>query len=227
MISASNLFNMIMTIRKPLLFLITVCQFGFLGAQDPERFREELSPFFEESTSELMNLQGNILFVGSSSIRMWKTIRQDLSNDRILNRGFGGSEMSDLLYYSDKLITRYKPSKIFIYEGDNDISNGEKPKSIIAEFDSLITTIRYELPKVPIILISAKPSISRWHLKRKYVKFNKKIRKFCEKNEVAYADIWTPMMDGKNLRTDLFIEDDLHLNNRGYDVWVEVLSSYL
>lgn len=197
-----------------------------VAAQDPKRFKKELSSVLEETSAEVQALTGAVLFTGSSSIRFWKNIQDYFPKEKILNRGFGGSETSDLIYYSNDLILKYKPKNIFIYEGDNDIANNEHPKKIIRETKKLIKKIRSELTDVPIVLISAKPSLSRWHLKDKYIDLNNRFAKYCDKHEQAfYADTWSIMLNADgSVMEELFIEDGLHMNSKGYDLWAKVLS---
>ena len=178
-----------------------------------------------------MDKENLILFTGSSSIRLWVDFDSYFPNHNVLNRGFGGSETSDLIHFADELILKYSPSQIFIYEGDNDINSGEKPGRIIKEMKQLLGMIR-EVPalaEVPVVLISAKPSIARIHLKKQYLSFNKKLEKLADKQaNCRYVDVWSIMFDEEGeLREDIFIEDNLHMNKRGYDIWIKVIEPLL
>jgi lysophospholipase L1-like esterase len=177
-----------------------------------------------------LNKKKLILFTGSSSIRMWKDLKIDFPKHNVLNRGFGGSEMSDLLYYAQPLIVNYKPLKIFIYEGDNDINSGKSAEEILKSAEDLLVVIRKNLPKnVRVVFISPKPSIARSHLNDKYKDYNQKLKVWCSQHRyVQFADVWTPMLDssGKVL-PELFIEDGLHMNRKGYDIWKQVLEKFL
>lgn len=199
-----------------------------LSAQNPERFGKEVQELIAADSS--INRTDIILFTGSSSIRLWKDIASSFPEHNVLNRGFGGSEMSDLVYFSDKLILPYKPQKIFIYEGDNDLNAGKSVDQILLSADSLLTIIRKNLPpEIPVIFISPKPSVARWGMKDKYVSFNTELKAWTRKHEnVEFADVWTPMLDRQgNVRTDLFVEDRLHMNKTGYEIWARVLRKYL
>ena len=199
-----------------------------LMAQDPKRFDKEIHNLVAgDSTISKRKL---ILFTGSSSIRFWSGLRKDFPNRNVLNRGFGGSEMSDLLYYAEPLILNYNPRKIFIYEGDNDINSGKSTEEILANADKLLILLRAHLPaKVKIIFISAKPSIARWHLKEKYEEFNRKLMVWTStRKNVLYADVWTPMLDSTGaVRKDLFVEDNLHMNQVGYTIWATVIGKLI
>ena len=181
--------------------------------------------------SLIKNTKNVILFTGSSSIRMWTDLQTDFPDKNVLNRAFGGSTMHDLLYFADQVIIPYNPKTIFIYEGDNDLGFANTaPQQILASGDSLLSIIRAKLPNtIKIYFISPKPSIVRWHLKDQYVEFNRQLKAWAKaKKNVYFIDVWTPMIhaDG-SLKTELFMEDGLHMNRKGYDIWREVLQAYV
>jgi lysophospholipase L1-like esterase len=161
---------------------------------------------------------------------MWSGLQSDFPNYNIVNRGFGGSQTSDLLYFFDQLILPYNPKKIFIYEGDNDLSAGKSPEQIVSTMDSVIAMIRQRVSKtVPIYVISPKPSISRWHLKEKYIKFNELMNdSVSKKRNVHFIDVWSPALDKDGVVIkDIFLEDGLHMNSKGYAIWARVLRKHL
>ena len=199
-----------------------------VNAQDPLRLQAEVAELTANDKS--LNKKGIILFTGSSSIRMWSSLQADFPNYNIVNRGFGGSQTSDLLYFFDQLILPYNPKKIFIYEGDNDLSLGKSPDQILSTMDSVITMIRQKVSKtVPIYVISPKPSISRWHLKDKYIEFNARMSELAStKKKVYFIDVWSPALDKDGtVIKDIFLEDGLHMNSKGYAIWANVLRKYL
>lgn len=196
-------------------------------AQNPQRFQKEVDSIVAHNLSvDRANL---IVFTGSSSIRMWADLKKAFPNRNVVNLGFGGSEMADLLYYTDKVILQFKPKQVFIYEGDNDISKDRTTDEILASADAILTAIQKDLPQTEVIFISPKPSVSRWHLKKKYEAFNKSLRAWTQnKKNVKYADVWTPMLKKNGeVRDDLFIGDKLHMNEKGYDIWQKALGKYL
>lgn len=209
-----------------LVFLI--CITGSLFGQDPLRFEKEVSNLLAGDTA--VNHKKLILFTGSSSIRMWKSLAADYSSSNTLNRGFGGSEMSDLLHFADQLIIHYNPKEIFIYEGDNDLNSGKEAADILKTADQLLRLIRQRLPKnVKVFFISAKPSLARWTLKEKYLDYNKKLEAWTRtEKKVTYVDVWAPLVDtnGEVLK-DIFIADGLHLNEEGYRLWAGAIKKYL
>jgi lysophospholipase L1-like esterase len=217
--------NCMMRLR---IFIVLLCSFTGLSAQDPLRFEKEIQSLIAGDTS--VNNRKLILFTGSSSIRFWNSLEQDFPKHNVVNKGFGGSEMKDLLYYAEPLILKHKPKKIFIYEGDNDINAGKTPEEILKTADELLKIIRKRLSKkVEIIFASAKPSLARWQLKEQYQIFNAQLKDWTSKHKrVKFADVWTPMLDDKGeVRTNLFVEDNLHMNQKGYEIWTAVLRKYL
>jgi len=197
-------------------------------AQDPLRFDQEVKKLIAGDTA--ITRKKLILFTGSSSIRFWGDIKKYYPQYNVVNRGFGGSQMSDLVYYTDKLILPYNPERIFIYEGDNDLAAGKKPEEILAGADSILKSIRTHLSKkVPVFFISPKPSLARWKLKDQYILYNKILKDWIgyQKN-VTYIDMWTPLLNEEGYpKKGIFIEDGLHLNSQGYLIWARVIEPYL
>ena len=212
-------------------FIISLIAFFLattLCAQDPLRFQKDVDRIM---TRDSGNVKKNpVIFTGSSSIGMWKDLDQAFPDQNVLNHGFGGSHMSDLMYYYPRLVVSFKPKMVFIYEGDNDIASGKSPETILRTADSLVKGLRKALPgKTKIYFIAAKPSKARWHLKEQYMEFNAALRTFTAQHKnVFFVDVWTPMIgsDGVVLQ-DIFIEDGLHMNSKGYEIWKEVIEPIL
>jgi len=209
--------------------IVLLLLFQFLAvtlfAQHPLRFQKEVDELI--AGDSIINKKELIVFTGSSSIRLWSDLKTDFPNHNVLNRGFGGSEMSDLLYFAHPLILNYQPARVFIYEGDNDIHAGRSAEEILAHADTLLTLLRQQLPaNVRVCFISAKPSVARWQLKATYEDFNRKLKEWtATKKNVLYVDVWTPMLDEKGeVQKDLFMADNLHMNRKGYDIWKKVIS---
>jgi len=218
-----------MTIRLLFLLILLVATSSYAQeAKDPTRFKDEIASLTANDKS--VNKKHLILFTGSSSIRLWKNLQSSFPGKNILNRGFGGSEMSDLLYYFDQLILPYQPEQIFIYEGDNDTNGGKTSEQILKDASLLLNKIRSRVSsKVEVLFISAKPSLARAQLKDQYLKFNADLKAWTEKQQnVKFVDVWTPMMDKKGeVMRDLFIEDQLHMNEKGYLIWKKVIGRYV
>ncbi len=171
---------------------------------------------------------GTTVFTGSSTIRMWKSLQSDFPDHAILNTGFGGSKASDLETHLFPLVIRLEPSRVFIYEGDNDLWAGVGVADILTSLDNIVTRLHLINPDMEIILIGAKPSPSRWEKKASYLIFNQKLSEYClAKERVEFIDTWKALIDQSgNPRPELFIQDQLHLNGEGYKVWTEIFKPH-
>lgn len=212
---------------KSSFFILLLIPLFCLSQQNPT-FKDEVLSITKKCDSLWDSSRETIVFTGSSSVRMWKNLPSVFPEHQILNTGFGGSQTIDLLGYSKELILKYKPKKVFIYEGDNDISAKKKSKEIIHTFNELITQIKKSDSITNIVIISPKPSIVRWNLKGKYKRLNRKLEKICKKDyNLEYANVWDIMLDKRKLKTDLFLNDGLHMNAKGYELWFSVLKNYI
>jgi lysophospholipase L1-like esterase len=213
---------------QKILLIVTLLHIALVAeAQDPKRFQSEIDKIVARDSSH--RDENLVVFAGSSTFRMWGTLQEDFPSHHILNHGFGGSEMSDLLFYVDELIIRNEPSQVFIYEGDNDLNHGKQYKEILRTADKLVDAIRTKLPATAeIIFVTAKPSPSRWQHKKKYRQFNRKLKRWTKrKANVKTLDTWAVMLDKEgNPKPELFIEDRLHMNAKGYALWAKVFKPY-
>ncbi|MDG1572373.1 SGNH/GDSL hydrolase family protein [Robiginitalea sp. M366] len=188
--------------------------------QDPKRFATEVAQIQTRMDSLWDPAQPAVVFTGSSSIRMWTSLAQDFPGTQTLNTGFGGSQATDLNHYLDPLVLDYQPVQVFIYEGDNDLAEGKRPRRILKTLQAITAQIHARYPGTSVVWLAAKPSISRWKLRSRYRRFNRKLRRHARKAPgVDFADVWTPMLQGRKLNPDLFIEDGLHMNASGYRLW--------
>ena len=175
---------------------------------------------FEANDERSPQPENAILFVGSSSIRMWD-LPKSFPGEKTINRGFGGSEIADSTHFAARLVFPYKPRQIILYAGDNDIANGKTAKEVAKDFEAFVATVREVMPKVPIAYIAIKPSIARWNLWPTIQAANSAIESRCGSDpSLTFIDIAPVMLgeDGKPL-ADLFLKDGLHLNARGYALW--------
>ena len=196
--------------------------------QDPQRFSSEVSQLITKTGTTYQS--NTILFTGSSSIRLWADLAERFPEFNVINTGFGGSQMSDMFYFAQELIVAQKPKQIFIYEGDNDLGEGKTAEQIFSDAEKLLHYIRGQLSKkIEIVFITPKPSIRRWHLKTQYEEYISKLKTWAAKQKnVKCVDVWTPMLDAnRELKKDLFLEDDLHMNPKGYDIWTAAIKPYL
>lgn len=170
-----------------------------------------------------------VLFIGSSSIVKWKTLAQDFPHVPVINRGFGGSELADSVFYLDRIAIPYHPRVIVLYAGDNDLWAGKSPETVAADFAAFCTKIHAALPATKIVFISIKPSPSRWKIREKMEHANALVAAYCAQDKRrAFLDVWQPMLDAKGQpRTELFVTDLLHMNPAGYELWTPLLRPLL
>lgn len=197
-------------------------------AQDTDQFKEEVEAL-SEKYQQVEWKKGGVVFTGSSSIKMWKTLEQDFPKANIINTGFGGSQTHHLIKYLDQLVLEFEPKKIFIYEGDNDINAGKPARQILDGFFEIMEKVTAIVPDAQFYFISAKPSPSRWAKKGQYELFSERLKKFAMNHPNAnFIDIWTPMLakDGKP-NPKLFLADNLHMNEKGYAIWKKAVKPFL
>ena len=147
----------------------------------------------------------------------------------VINRGFGGSEIADSTRYADRIVIPYHPRQIVMYAGDNDLAKGKSPQQVAGDFKAFVQKVRAALPDVRISYIAIKPSIQRWKLVDKIREADRLIREYAagEKN-IDYIDVFTPILDAQGMpRKELFRDDGLHLNRKGYELWVSLVRPYL
>lgn len=213
---------------KKFLVVVVLIMTTSIAAQDPARFADEVVDIQKKYDTLWDNSKETIVFTGSSSVRIWHDLQERFPTHQIVNSGFGGSQASDLLHYTQELILKYRPEKVFIYEGDNDIADGKSSKEIINNISSIVKKVRAQDATTEIVLIAAKPSIARWSLKRDYKRLNRNFRKLSRRDvQMNYADVWKPMLTKGKVKEELFIEDGLHMNAQGYEIWYEALKSYV
>ena len=189
---------------------------------DPTRFKSEIEKI---NKIRFDNSQERIVFTGSSSIRFWLDVQERYPTHQVIQTGFGGSEMSDLLHYLDETVLRFKPSQVFVYEGDNDVNAKRSTTEIMDNTKKVVQQIQQKLPDCEIVLISAKPSIARWSLKSQYDAINKAFKAYAaEEAKISYANVWDIMLaENGEVRKDIFIQDGLHMNKEGYDLWDKII----
>lgn len=206
--------------------LTILCTSAAFGAEEGRW--EKTIQAFEQKDAENPPPKGEIVFVGSSSIRMWKT-DQDFPGLTVINRGFGGSQTADSVEFAHRIVLPYEPRIVVLYAGDNDIAAGKAPEEVFEDTKAFFQLVHEALPKTRIAYVAIKPSILRWNLVDKMRAANLLIREYTETdNRLEFVDIDKPMLgeDGKP-REELFIQDGLHLSRAGYDLWNSVIRPYL
>lgn len=183
---------------------------------------------FEKQDAEHPFAPGGIVFVGSSSVRLWD-LPKWFPRLPVLNRGFGGSQVDDSVHFVDLLAIKHKPRIVVFYAGDNDVAEGKSAEAVHGDFRRFVAAVRASLPETKVIFISIKPSILRWERRETQQAANRLIAADCEKDpKLEFLDVWPAMLgaDGKP-RKEIFREDGLHMNDAGYKIWVELLSPLL
>ncbi len=200
-------------------------------AMQKPSFWESAIADFEEQDHASPPEPGMILFTGSSSIRMWSSLAEDMQPLRVLNRGFGGSHIDHVNHFAPRIVLPYRPSAVVLYAGDNDLSEGtgKTPESVTADFERFVGIVHGAWPEVPVYFLSIKPSILRWDRWPEMRDANARIRAFAEATDaVEYVDVATPMLGERGTpRGELFSFDGLHLNTEGYALWASILKPVL
>ena len=194
-------------------------------------FQAEIDVFIKKD-SIAMPAANSILFVGSSSFNYWKDISNYFPGYPIINRGFGGSSLTDIIHFNQETILKYKPKQIYIYCGENDIAASDTitPQIVFERFKTLHSIIRTHLGNnIPVIYVSIKPSVARWSMEDKFVAANTLIRDYINKQkQTQFLDVHSAMLDtnGEVLK-DIFIADKLHMNAKGYAIWQKIIAPTL
>ncbi len=211
-----------------LLILLCLCsaEFNLKSVTSEERYAKELKAF-SQADSQSPIKPDSVLFLGSSSIRLWPTIATDFPDIATLNRGFGGSTIADSIALIDRLVFPYRPRQIVFYAGDNDIAQGKTAAQVANDFIQFQQAVHKKLPQTSLVFISIKPSPSRWKYETLVRDANQLIQKHCQSvPNLRYLDVFNPMLGKDGLpKADLFVADQLHLNASGYRIWVNALKA--
>ena len=165
------------------------------------------------------------MFVGSSSIRLWEGLDSAFPGVNLVQRGFGGSELGDVVYRAPSIVLPYRPRLVVLYAGDNDLAAGKSPNQVLKEYESFVSLVLGELPETRIAFISIKPSPARWELIDNIRAANALVGNRVKTDpRLIYVDVFTPMLGADGFpRKELFDEDKLHLNAKGYVLWRNLL----
>lgn len=171
-----------------------------------------------------------IVFVGSSSIRLWTGLKEAFPGKPIVQRGFGGSTLGDVIKYMPRLILPFSPKQVVLYAGDNDIGqNNKTARDVYSQFLTFFMLMRKQLPNATITYVAVKPSPARKQFMPVTVEANNMIKQYLagQKN-TSFADVYTPMLGTNGQpRPELFVADSLHMTPQGYAVWKSVIGPLL
>jgi lysophospholipase L1-like esterase len=211
--------------------LLLLLQTATIFAQEKQApFWAEIQQFKKQDSIHLP-VTAQVLFVGSSSFTKWTDVQSYFPSYPIINRGFGGSTLADVIRYADDIIFIYHPKQIVIYCGENDLAAADSvtAKTVFERFKQLFRMIKQKLPGVPVAYVAMKPSPSRWHLKEKMIEGNTLVKNFLHhQKKAAFINVWPAMLNvnGQPMK-DIFQEDNLHMNARGYKIWQKIIKPYL
>lgn len=219
--------------KKGFLLFLWMVLANIVFAQTVLPFRKEIDAFLK-ADSAVMPAKKQLLFVGSSSFAFWKDIKDYFPAYPIINRGFGGSSLTDLIRYANEIIIPYAPKQVIIYCGENDIADAwDKsritPDTVLLRFKTLMSIIRKKLGKVPVVFVSIKPSPSRWKMEADFVRANQLIKDYLRRDRKAlYVNVHDAMLlpDG-SVNPELFVKDNLHMNAKGYAIWQKIIEPVL
>jgi lysophospholipase L1-like esterase len=192
------------------------------------KWEKEISAY-EASDKTNPPPKGALLFIGSSTVRMWKTLPQDFPNAKVINRGFGGSQIVDSTHFAERVIFPYKPSKVFLRAGGNDLWAGKSAAEVFGDFKDFVAKVHKKLPKTEIVFISLSPSIARWKQADKEKALNTMVQGFVKQNPgLKYIETYPlPLGNDGQPRLELFLADKLHFNADGYKLLAETLRPFV
>lgn len=170
-----------------------------------------------------------IVFTGSSSFRMWKELPQDYPGLRVINRGFGGSQLSDVVEHFERLILRYEPRQVVIYCGGNDIAARKSVETVVADLKTVVERIHRDLPKTHVAFVSIALNPARWDQRDKVVAANAEIARYMAQDpRRKYVDVTSAMLGTDGMpRPEIFLKDRLHMNRKGYEIWKPIIGAEL
>jgi lysophospholipase L1-like esterase len=199
------------------------------GAQSPSAIWEKSIRAFELADKRSPPPKDAVLFVGASSIRLWKSLPRDFRQYNVINRGFGGSQIADCAYFAERIVIPYRPSAIVLHAGVNDLSSGKTPQEVCADFRAFVEKVRAALPETPIAFLSINPTPAAWSQAQKQQETNRLIQGYIAgKDRLAFIDQWEALLgpDGQP-RADLHIRDHQHPNAAGYKIRAQLVGRYL
>ena len=189
----------------------------------PERLAPEIEAFAAQDRATPPE-RCKVVFTGSSSVRFWSTLAEDMAPIPVINRGFGGSQISDVNFYFDRVVGPYHPRAIFFYAGENDLHAGKAGSDVVVDFERFMTLKTAKLGATPVYFISLKPSKARWAQKADQDAVNAKIRAMAStRADLDYVDVVPTMLQADGTPKDIFIADGLHMTSAGYALWTAVV----
>ena len=193
-----------------------------------DTFIDEINEF-KKLDNENFPGKGKILFTGSSSIRFWESLEEDMEPLEVLNRGFGGAQISHVIYHFEEIIKPYNPKAIVFFCGTNDLTALKTPEETVHDFKKFYSLIRNQFGNIKVYMIGIKPTVDRFYLDEEEKIFNNSIKLLANEDAyLEYIDVWDSMLNEDGSRMpELYIEDGLHMNKKGYEVWTKLVRKSL
>ena len=222
-----------MTSRRLAITLATLALLASCARPAPLPAPATAGPFepeiqrFEAADRAAMPATGGVVFVGSSTFRFWATMTADFPGANVVNRGFGGSMLPDVIMAAPRIVLPLRPRLVVLYAGDNDLNAGRSPATVLADYRTFVALVRRELPAARILFVSIKPSPSRWAIVDRMREANRLVQEDVARDPLqSYTDLFTPMLGANGRpRPELFLSDSLHMTSAGYALWRANLSS--
>jgi lysophospholipase L1-like esterase len=200
---------------------------SLLQAQpDPQRWEKAIRNF-EKLDKARSSPKADVVFTGSSSIAGWKNLESSFSGYTCLNRGFGGSQLTDVNHYLDRIVTVYTPRTVVLFCGGNDLAAGRTPEQVHEAFQTFVSRVHRKLPDTRIIYLSIHLPPARVKQQAKIQKTNALIAATCKKNAICFVDTYALMLGSDGRPNPALYRDSLHPNPRAYQLWVEELEPLL
>ena len=200
------------------------------AAADPAYFEDAIAAFEAEDAAR-PPAPGAVVFVGSSSVRFWRSLAADMAPLRVLNRGFGGAQFNHVLHNLDRVVTPYAPRAVVVYVGDNDLAEGtgKDAQRVFDDYERFVARVRDRVPGIRIYFLAIKPSLARWARWPEMRRANAMIEARADGDDgLVYLDVAAPLLgDDGEPRDDVFIADGLHLSAEGYAAWTRVVQPRL
>ena len=191
-------------------------------------FVDEINDF-RKLDKEYFPEKGRILFTGSSSIRFWNSLEKDMKPLKVLNRGFGGAHISHVIHHFDDIVRPYSPKAIVFFCGTNDLTALKTPEETLNDFKKFLNLVKNEFGTIKVYMIGIKPSVDRLYLDEEERVFNNSVSFLAKEDPyLEYINVWDLMLNEDGTRMpDLYVEDGLHMNPKGYEIWTQLVRESL
>lgn len=200
----------------------------FVHAAETDRWEKDIAGF-EAADKASPPPEGAVLFVGASHIKLWKTLAQDFPDQKVINRGFGGCKLTDVIYYADRVVIPYKPRLVILRAGGNDVNAGATPEEVLEVFKAFVAKVQAKLPETRIAFLSFSPSPQRWAQFERQKKTNTLIQEYIATGKnLVYINVWDVMLDANGQpKIELYAADKHHNSEAGYKAWVPIVQPFL